>query len=757
MAWRTKDVTIMLVDVGRWMQQPIGVGGDKDRVTKADVALGVARSSLQHKWIFTPKHEVGIVLFGTVETRNFLQADGYPYVIDTCNGVVPPGIDAWRSLKKPHTGGEESDAVNGLIIALDLIIRHTKEQKYRKFIYLLTDNHSVAPGDPDLIECTKQFCETDTTLRVVLVGASDWGAWASIAATCPNVELVPLAVAARETAQCVKRVEQRAKVRLPLVISEDVQIPVGIFTKTQHAHLPSLKKRSKLAATVAVPASAPGASERTDGVKVERTYHLADDLDGEEVVLEDRIKGHKYGTSIVPMSEYDEAALAYTAEKTLTALGFVPIDSISPEHSIYHIDAVAADRGNIWACFALESLVDAMLAEQRVIVARYCYRNKAQPWMVALFANKGSGSTASSLTMQYLPFAEDIREWTYASLPKPSIEQSDAIDQLLDAMDLESASAPAGALEKKHGVDVPPIGVATELFKPETTYSPALRRFYDFLVERAVDTTAKVASPAARELMATIEPPSRVAERLQMSNLSEKLKTAFVLEKVEKQAGKKKRRFWREAVYEKRKDGGFGEVDIKRIKIDDIKKDEKEEEKVKDERFEGVRGPTSSISGMAAPVELPPRVHIGPAHPERDFERWLACREGGVDVVGTCIEQMKETIENFAEEGDELHSKALSCLTVLRSGCVKEGEPIVFNAFARKLQLAGTSRRARFWEQARRSGLGLITDAEVSTSTVTVEEARAFLAGDSYRSTPIGSEPPVAEMSLLCDLGDTIM
>merc|ERR1719356_294833 len=86
-----------------------------------------------------------------------------------------------------------------------------------------------------------------------------------------------------------------------------------------------------------------------DNVVVERTYKVTDDPDGPEVKNEDRIKGHKYGQSIVPMSEYDEAALMYTCDRALVALGFAPTDSVGPEHSIQAIDAVAFDRGDRWA------------------------------------------------------------------------------------------------------------------------------------------------------------------------------------------------------------------------------------------------------------------------------------------------------------------------------------------------------------------------------------------------------------------------
>merc|ERR1712187_832802 len=94
------------------------------------------------------------------------------------------------------------------------------------------------------------------------------------------------------------------------------------------------------------------------------------------------------------------------------------------------------------------------------------------------------------------------------------------------------------------------------------------------------------------------------------------------------------------------------------------------------------------------PAPAPLVVQVGSVHPERDFERWLAHRSGGVDTVGPAISQMITMIEKFAEEGEEYLGKAISCLGALRRGCIREGEALVFNNFLRRLR-AGTGARLR--------------------------------------------------------------
>jgi len=350
----------------------------------------------------------------------------------------------------------------------------------------------------------------------------------------------------------------------------------------------------------------------------------------------------------------------------------------------------------------------------------------------------GTSGSASFLEMQYLPFAEDIREWTCASLPVVLPEQDDAVSALVDAMTLEMPGSSLGSFAVHAGGTKAAVG--HELFEPEDNYNPSLARFYNFLSERAVNPAARVPAPG-RELRGLVRLAS-TTERVQTARLAERLTAAFGLQKVEKKG--KVKRFWREAIAEKGKMQSLGEVDTKRIKVEAVKKLEKEEDedKVKAEGSQGIEHVGSGA--MAMPVMPAPRVHIGSVHPERDFERWLAHKVGGHDVVGIAIEQMCGMIDRLAEEGEDFHPKALSCVSTLRRGCVSEGEPAAYNTFVRNLRLGITKRRAQLWERVREAALGLITDRELAISTVTAEEARAFLAGETFVAAGLTSSSSAA-------------
>merc|ERR1712216_1036067 len=178
-----------------------------------------------------------------------------------------------------------------------------------------------------------------------------------------------------------------------------------------------------------------------------------------------------------------------------------------------------------------------------------------------------------------------------------------------------------------------PSGEAVVLAKfqllPELPCNPALRSFYNFLVRRALDPAAQAQPSAPGDLVEQLTAGLLKSDKV--ASVAAQLKAKFGLEKVEKSTRKTKR-YWREAVEEKRKEAALEEVDTKRIKVDGVKKDEFE---FKDEEM-GVKregGPAAAgdyaaaaAAGMAQPVIPPPEVRIGSVNPERDFEKWIGHR-----------------------------------------------------------------------------------------------------------------------------------
>ncbi|CAE7372884.1 ku80 [Symbiodinium natans] len=154
MAGKAREATVFVVDVGESMQATFAEASDGNKVTRAQTAVGIASKLVQHRLFFAPKHEVGVVFFGTSDTNNDLQDDGYANVY-VCRDrkIDVPYVDALTGVSNAPPGGKGSDSVNALIVALDLMIKRTKDLKYEKSIVLITHGSSAQFGDPDLLEC----------------------------------------------------------------------------------------------------------------------------------------------------------------------------------------------------------------------------------------------------------------------------------------------------------------------------------------------------------------------------------------------------------------------------------------------------------------------------------------------------------------------------------------------------------------------------------------------------------------------------
>merc|ERR1712151_427655 len=92
---------------------------------------------------------------------------------------------------------------------------------------------------------------------------------------------------------------------------------------------------------------------------------------------------------------------------------------------------------------------------------------------------------------------EDLREWPFASLPVPSSEQRQAVEALMDAAELQATvggavgSHAAVTVENDSGAPLKPHRTE-ELLRPEDVRNPSLRRFYDFLIQRALSPKASL-------------------------------------------------------------------------------------------------------------------------------------------------------------------------------------------------------------------------------------------------------------------------
>ena len=100
---------------------------------------------LEQKLLNNPKHDIGLVLFGTAETDNRLnqELDQNQYKnVQNLRYLGPVDLEFFRSVQNidvEQQQQESGDLVDALIVGLDMLLRFTGTKKYRKRIFLITD------------------------------------------------------------------------------------------------------------------------------------------------------------------------------------------------------------------------------------------------------------------------------------------------------------------------------------------------------------------------------------------------------------------------------------------------------------------------------------------------------------------------------------------------------------------------------------------------------------------------------------------
>eukprot|EP00397_Hematodinium_sp_SG-2012_P059873 GEMP01077302.1.p1 GENE.GEMP01077302.1~~GEMP01077302.1.p1 ORF type:complete len:306 (+),score=48.31 GEMP01077302.1:51-968(+) len=222
------------------------------------------------------------------------------------------------------------------------------------------------------------------------------------------------------------------------------------------------------------------------------------------------------------------------------------------------------------------SLLHALSDRQSVLLARYSFRKDATPRLVALFP------AVDCLTLCYLPFSEDLRDWPFRDLAPPTPAQEAITDKLVERMTLADS----------------------ELI-PEATFNPTFIRFQKLRMERLIDPAAKLGEGIT-------------FDRAVPDDLNQQLALMFPVQKVEKVNLRK--RYWIQAEDSKKK---LEAVDVKKIRVS-----------------------TGSGGASDTPMPALVKKEIGSMNPARDFATHLKVhRVDVVDLIRQMIEHIKKFVE----------------------------------------------------------------------------------------------------------------
>jgi hypothetical protein len=229
--------------------------------------------------------QVDLVLVGTETGSNLA---GYEGITSYCHSksnaqMEMPSISMLKFLDQEWASG---DIIDGVIVAVQTIVEHTKHYKYKKSIFVFTDATSY--NSEGLDEIKAKITEQGIAVRIIYYGDL----------TEENKEtLLQLVdseddfIAGEEAYESL--LEPITKKVLPVSIFRgdlalgELRMPIAIYSKTMEAKPPSAKKWSSLADQV-------DESERGEDfgkVNMERVYLPADQSEeaGDEPVDHDHL------------------------------------------------------------------------------------------------------------------------------------------------------------------------------------------------------------------------------------------------------------------------------------------------------------------------------------------------------------------------------------------------------------------------------------------------------------------------------------
>jgi ATP-dependent DNA helicase 2 subunit 2 len=711
MAAPTKENVVILLDVG------LGMTKGKKSTELLEGAIKAVTLLVQQKILYSSKDELGLVLFGTNKTQNELAEggrEGYEN-INVMYNILPPNLQLLRDIESITPGDAEADFIAALIVGMDMLIKKAGQKNVQKRIFLVTNAGSQVFKE-DMPIVVDKLKEMDARLNVIGVDFADEHSATNLNQSnkikakekvkqeneellrelCGQVKgvVVPVTQAIEMMSYFrSKSVLQRTSFRGFFEVSQFVKIPVWAFKKTAEMKLPTLAKVSK----VSQESENPG----TMGVIPQGTFHnVMDENPDEEVPEAQRVKGYKYGKTLVPFSKIDEDALKLQTESELKLIGFSAKTNVPRHHYQADVECIVSLPGDSDAATALSALIHALAETNSVAIVRFVKRKNAPPQLGVLTPSIKTDHEV--LYYNKLPFSEDIRQYAFAPLLSnttrksyvPSEEQLNAAEELINSLDLTKAASDE---------DGNPI----EALKPKYTYNPALQHFYQVLQSRAMQPEAPL-PPLDALVEKYVNPDEELFKNAEdsLKNFKEK----FVFVKTELKEKENRRRNWSEAF----------------LRDEDVTLEsymaggEKKKQKLDDGQGMSLQ---SIISGGVN--------EVGTITPVQDFKNMLTRKD--VDLVDTAIKQMRDRIVKFVHESikDSYYDKAIECLDALRSGCLQEGEVGNFNNFMNDLKkFFRGKRRNDFWERIVSKDISLITMDENAESDITGEDAVRFLKGD---------------------------
>lgn len=708
-----KEASIFIIDVGKSM----GRRKDGRKVSDLDYSLQYVWDKVTNiVYIGRKTVLVGVIGFRTDKTKNHMQnEEGYENitVLQDIQQMLMPELQRLPKVLKP-SNTDAGDGLSAAILGVDMLIKHCRNLKYIKRLYLITNGTGAL--DPDDIEqVSAQIKQNDIKLIVLGVDFDDaeygfkeedkpYRKRQNEEALRRLVELSDGVYGTMDEAiEGLQRPDVKAVKPMPsykgqLCLGDPKTYDTAITIDIERYPKVAIKKPPSASSYVerdtAPPSNQEAEDDSLDAVRHAYSYSIKDEnttTGWREVPRDELAKGYEYGRTAVHISESDENITKLETTQAYEILGFIPEQNVERYvfQGVTHM--IVPMKLNDKAVYALSSLVRALYEVGSVAVARFVQKDMKEPELKLLSPH--IDRTIECLIENDLPFAEDLRVYRFPPLDKVvtvsgrlleehrNLPKKDLMDSMSDFMDDMSLVETDGE----------------EKFAIEDVYSPLLHTLESAIKHRAVHPDEAELQPKSDILLEPSHPPKQLLEHSRKS-----LRRVIAAADVKKVPPKVKGR----ARYRDRE----SDKPLSGLDIDAL-----------------LRNPAE---GDGAPQQT---VHIDPQNAIPDFKRALKFVTDD-NLIAEAVKKMGEVVEEKIRTsfGDNNYDLALEMLSVVRDEMFGLEMPNLYNDTVTHLKplildgkLGGD--RREFWFKFRTQKLGLIdNEASPDTSTVTKDQAVRF-------------------------------
>lgn len=690
-----KEATVFVVDVARSMGKS-HQGREQSDLDwslqyvwdKVSTIVGTGRKTLM----------AGVIGVGTDDTKNE-QAENDPSyshisVLQPISQVLLSHLQQLPKLLKP-SNTDKRDVLSGIILGVDLIMKHCKHLKYKKRLIVITNG--IGGMDTDDIADTAAAI-ADQGIELVLLGVDfddpEYGfkeedkppekeqnerAFRKLVDSCGGIfgtmqeAIEGLARPQVKVTRPVPTYRGQLQLGDPENYDTAITIDVERYIKVQI--------RRPAAASSYAPRPDPQPEEASDAVKQQFDYQVSDPTagNGKKMVSRDELaKGYEYGRTAVHISQSDENITKLETFSSYSIIGFIPVENVERYMLIDNASMLVAQKGNDKAALALSSFVHALYELESLAVARLVKKDMTEPAITLL--SPLVEPDFECLIENILPFAEDIRTYRFPPLDKvltvsgktlkehrnlPKQDLLDAMSDFVDSMSL--------------------VQDDEELMPMDDTFSPVLHTIEGAIKYRAVHPDESL--PPKSDLLASYaRQPPHLQEAAEPA-LARLIKAAEVKKVPPKAKGRKR---YREA-----------EKPLSGLDVNSLFKKDKRAKISPDNAIPDFKN-LVSIDNEDAPTE---------------------------EEIKQAVQQMSLLIQNVVKNsfGDKDYPRATEMLSVVRQEMLSleflDVYRDVIEGLKRKVkdgELGGD--RMEWWWMVRQQKLGLIEKGEKGEGGQPVEE-----------------------------------